>query len=76
MNKSQMATIAQGGTIQIQSSSYGSLGHQAPSLTVHRDSHTSETIHQPFLHLSIAYHHFDLNRIIDNNFDQFYLTIT
>ena len=35
-----------------------------------------ETIHQPFLHLSIAYHHFDLNRIIDNIFDLFYLINT
>ena len=60
-----MATWAQGGTIQIQSSSYGSLGHQAPPLTVHRDSHTNQKLshHIPSLH-AIAFPHFDLNRII------------
>ena len=71
-----MATIAQGGTIQIQSSSYGSLGHQTPSQTVHQGQSHPETIHQPFFHYTFAFHHLVLNRIIDNNFDQFYLTIT
>ena len=45
-------------------------------LTVHRDSHHSETIHPSFLHLSLAYHHLVQKRIIDNIFVHFYLTIT
>ena len=71
-----MATIAQGGTIQIQSSSYGSLGHQTHIQTVHRDSQHSATIHPSFLHLSLAYHHLVEKRLIDNIFVHFYLTIT
>ena len=69
-----MATIAQGGTIQIQSSSYGSLGHQTPSRAVLNDSHHQKlSLHIPSFH-AIASLTFDLNRIIDNNFDLFYLT--
>ena len=71
-----MATIAQGGTIQIQSSSYGSLGHQTQSQTVHQGQSPSATL---ITHSLIPRHrflHFDLNRIIDNNFDLFYLINT
>ena len=71
-----MATIAQGGTIQIQSSSYGSLGHQTPSQTVHQGQSHPVTIHQPFLHLTIAFHHLVQKRIIDNIFVHFYLINT
>ena len=71
-----MAMIAQGGTIQIQSSSYGSLGHQTHIQTVHRDSQHSVTIHPSFLHLSLAYHHLVQKRHIDHILVHFYLTIT
>ena len=71
-----MATIAQGGTIQIQSSSYGSLGHQTPPQTVHQGQSTIRNFHQTIPPPHHRFLHFDLNRIIDNNFDQFYLTIT
>ena len=71
-----MATIAQGGTIQIQSSSYGSLGHQAPSRAVHRDSHHIRNSLITFLHLTIAFLHLVQKRIIDNIFVHFYLINT
>ena len=71
-----MATIAQGGTIQIQSSSYGSLGHQTPSQTVHQGQSYSVTIPQPFFHYTLAFHHLVQKRIIDNIFVHFYLINT
>ena len=71
-----MATIAQGGTIQIQSCSYGGVGHPHTYTDSPQGQSHPETIHQPFFHYTLAFHHLVLNRIIDNNFDQFYLTIT
>ena len=71
-----MATIAQGGTIQIQSSSYGGVGHPHTHLVSPQGQTPPRNFHQTIPPPHHRFLHFDLNRIIDNNFDQFYLTIT
>ena len=47
--------------------------HTQPTAANRQPYHQKPSI-KPFLHLTSAFHHFDLNRIIDNNFDLFYLT--
>ena len=49
--------------------------HTQPTAANRQPYHQKPSI-KPFLHLTSAFHHFDLNRIIDNNFDLFYLINT
>ena len=71
-----MATIAQGGTIQIQSSSYGGVGHPHTTTDSPQGQSTIRNSLITFLHLTIAFLHLVQKRIIDNIFVHFYLINT
>ena len=71
-----MATIAQGGTIQIQSCSYGGVGHPHTTTDSPQGQSTIRNSLITFLHLTIAFLHLVQKRIIDNIFVHFYLINT